>query len=159
MAVTTEYSTEFAAIRDKNLPLDNRDFHSRLRFLRFTFTQGAAAGDVNSLQYLTKLPAGKISVLTDKSKVWFSAFGASRTLDIGFDAYDNPQGTEQSADVDGLLDGEDVSGAGSAAMLGASDGGILEFHSKEGVDIVAKVLGDTIPVGATLKGYLVYVAD
>lgn len=159
MAVTTEYSIEFAAIRNKNLPMDNRDFHSRIRFMKFTFTQGAAAGDVNSLQYLTKLPAGKINVLTDLSKVFFSAFGAARTLDIGWDAYNDVDGDEVAADVDGVLDGEDVSAAGNAALLGASSGGVLPFHSQQGVDIVAKVLGDTIPAAATLKGWIAYTAD
>lgn len=160
MAVTTEYSVEYDAIENNSgLPLDNRDMHAKIRFMKFTFTQGAAAGDANSLAYLAKLPAGKVNVLADLSKVYFSAFGAGRTLDVGFDAYDNPQGTEQSAVIDQFLDGEDVSSAGSALLVGDAVGGVHTFHSKKGVHIVAKCLGDTLPVGDTLLGHIAYTID
>ena len=160
MAVTTEYSTEYAAIENNSgLPLDNRDMHSKIRFMKFTFTQGAAAGDANSLAYLAKLPAGKINVLADLSKIYFSTFGASRTLDVGFDAYDNPQGTEQSAVIDQFLDGEDISSAGNALLTGDAVAGLHQFHSKKGVHVVAKCLGDTMPASATLKGHIAYTID
>jgi hypothetical protein len=160
MAVTTEYSIEYDAIENNSgLPLDNRDMHSKIRFMKFTFTQGAAAGDANSLAYLAKLPAGKINVIADLSKIYHSAFGAGRTLDVGYDAYDNPQGSEQSAVIDALLDGDDISAAGNVLLTGDAVDGIHAFHSKKGVHIVAKCLGDTIPAAATLNGHIAYTID
>lgn len=165
MAVTTEDSDQI--VNMEALPpvrLNTNELGGRLRIARFSFTQGAAAGDANSLVNLVKLPPGKtVTVLKNLSRIVCSAFGAARTLDIGFLAHVNLDGTAVSASIDTLLDGGDVSaiaelalGVGTAALTVENT---MTFNSRTAVEIQAKVLGDTIPAGATLAGYIVYVED
>jgi hypothetical protein len=156
MAVTTENSTEYgyrASLSGYTLQ-EALDAGGKLRVQKFTFTQGAAAGDANSLVNLWKTPPGKVNIITALSQIFCSAFGAGRTLDIGYTAYTNNLGVAVIADVDGFADGLDVSGAAQLAW-GLSPG-IVQLNSQEGVVIQAKVLGDTIPASATLKGVIVY---
>jgi hypothetical protein len=154
MAVTTENSTqidnESATPPVKN---DSCDDRGRLRVKRFDFTQGAAAGDATSTQSLIKIPPGKVNVHLALSRIAFSAFGASRVLDIGYTAYTNPDGTAVAADADGIANDIDVSSAGNANPTGIVGGDeIIQFNSKEGVTIYATVAGGTIPAAATLDG-------
>lgn len=162
-AVTTEYSTQVTnrtTALMKNAPTDDG---AKQRIMYFSFTQGAAAGDANSLAQLAVLPAGKVRLLKTESKFNCSAFGAARTLDIGYLAHTNSAGTAVAASVDTILDGGDVSaaatltcGAGTNALTADPT---IAFDSTTGVTIQAKCLGDTLPAGATLKGYFVYVQD
>lgn len=156
MAVTTENSTEFgyrASVSGYALQ-EMLDAGGKLRVQKVTFTQGAAAGDANSLINMWKTPPGKISIITALSKVYCSAFGAGRTLDIGFTGYVDNDGNDVSASVDALADGLDVS---SAAEIGFGiDPGTVQLDSQEGVVIQAKVLGDTIPIAATVNAIIVY---
>jgi hypothetical protein len=163
-AVTTTDSTEYAnetAAPPVKCPAYTKGGKKRIAY--FSFTQGAAAGDANSLANLCKLPAGKVRVFKTQSEFVCSAFGAGRTLDIGYLAHTKADGTAVAASVDAILDGADVSaaakvicGAGTNAL--GTDPTIL-FDSKEGVSIQAKCLGDTLPVGATLKGFFTYVIE
>lgn len=140
------------------------ELHGRIRIARFTFTQGAAAGDANSTADLVKLPPGKnITLLKNLSRATCSALGAARVLDIGHTGYTNIDGTVVAAAADVLLDGGDVSAAATLAMgagtnaLTANDAFV--FDNKTGVTLQAKVLGGTIPAGATLNGYFTYIED
>jgi len=163
MAVTTEYSTQVSnrsTIGAKNAPTDDG---AKQRIMYFDFTQGAAAGDANSLANLAVLPPGKIRLLKTESKFNCSAFGVGRTLDIGYLAHTTTGGTAVSASIDKILDGADVSGA-ATITCGVGTNALnadptIAFDSVSGVTIQAKCLGDTLPVGATLKGYFVYVQD
>lgn len=164
LAVTTEKSTQ-ETNRTATPPVlaAGNEFNGRVGIAYFSFTQGAAAGDANSLATLCTLPAGKIRLLKTASELVCSAFGAARTLDIGYLAHTKVDGTAVSASIDAILDGADVSaaakvicGAGTNAL--GTDTTIL-FDSKEGVTIQAKCLGDTLPAGATLKGFFKYVID
>lgn len=165
MAVTTENSDQIDN-QEASPPvrLNTNELGGRLRIARFTFTQGAAAGDANSTVDLVKLPPGKtISILKDLCKINHSAFGAGRTLDIGYVAHTDNDGDAVAADVDALLDGADVSAAGNLPM-GTGTGAVgtnnvLTLNTRSAVDIQAICLGDTLPVGATLNGYIVYVED
>lgn len=158
MAVTTEYSAEYTNMTAKPPVLaDAAVSYGKLRLLQFTFTQGAAAGDAGSSAALVKLPAGKVALIGALSRIECSAFGAARTLDIGWDAYKDKNGTAVVADDNGLTDNLDVSAAAAADLtqLAVLGGGIKVFESLNGVVLRATVAGGTIPIAATLKGYVV----
>lgn len=165
MAVTTEKSTQVTNM--EALPpvrLNTNELGGRIRIARFTFTQGAAAGDATSTMDLTKLPVGKtVTVLKSASRIVVSAFGASRTLDIGHTGYTNLDGTVVAAAADVLMDGQDVSAAALIKMgLGtnaftADDS--FTFNARTAPVIQAVVAGGTIPVGATINGWIAYVED
>lgn len=160
MAVTTEKSTQLTSIEaTPPTMLDTRDNHGRLRYARFTFTQGAAAGDIASYQRLVKLPAGKVRVILELSKIRTSAFGAARTLDFGWEAYTKNGAAVAKSDA-GLDAAQDVSAAIGYAPVGT----ILldetkEFDSDTGVVLCTKVAGGTIPAAATISGHVAYVVD
>lgn len=167
MAVTTEDSDQI--VKMEALPptrLRADELGGRMRIARFEFTQGAAAGDANSLVNLVKIPAGKsVMILKNLSRITCSAFGAGRTIDIGHTGYTNTDGTAVSADADILLDGGDLEtaallalGVGTAAGP-ASLNDAFEIDAKSPVTIQAIILGDTIPALATLNGYIVYIQD
>lgn len=161
MAVTTENSDQIdriVAVPPKVVP--THDWHGRLRAARFSFTQGAAAGDATSNQRLVQLPAGKVRVHLALSRVAHSAFGAARTLDLGWEAYTGDDGVAVAADPNGLDDGVDVSSAGSYAPTGTVGGDeTYLFESQEGVVIAAQTNDATIPAAATLKGVIYYSVD
>jgi hypothetical protein len=163
MAVTTEKSTQLNNV-DAKPPVMNHasQSHGRLRVMAFEFTQGAAAGDANSLMNLVQLPAGKLRCYFSNSWLANSAFGAARTLDVGWTAYVDPDGVAVAASVDGFDADIDVSGAAAAALgsdIAAANGKMVDFDSRDGVLIQAKVIAGTIPAAATLKGYIVYAQD
>ena len=162
MAVTTENSTEYAltvAVPAK-VPFVHQ-LHGRLRIAFFDFTQGAAAGDATSVARLVKLPAGKVRLLLPLSRIAYSAIGTARTMDLGWEAYNDDDGNDAvAADPNGLDDGVDVAAAGSVnpgGTIGTHETKL--FESAAGVVITAQINDGTIPAAATLKGYFVYVVD
>lgn len=163
MAVTTQYSTQVTN-QTNTPPTKNPPYNEggKLRILYFDFTQ-SGAGDANSLANLVVVPPGKWRLLKNMSVVISSAFGAGRTLDIGYLAHTKADGTAVAASVDAIADGLDVAAAGLDAM-GAGTNALgtdptILFDSKTGVTLQAKCLGDTLPDGATLKGYFIVVAE
>lgn len=169
MAVTNEKSTQYANLTAQP-PVGNptTDWKGVKRIMRYTFTQGGAAGDANSTAELVRLPAGNIRVLAAECNMHRSAFGSARTLDIGFRAYQTvaPSPVQVAEDEDAFLDGLAVSAAGvalwSAGTLGAAFTGLdqsADFNSRDGIDVFATVKGGTIPSGATITGYITYIQD
>ena len=161
MAVTTEDSSQMARIGATPPKVNpTHDWHGRLRTARFSFVQGAAAGDAASFQRLVKLPAGKVRVHLAISRVAHSALGAARTLDLGWEAYTGDDGVAVVADPNGLDDGVDVSGAGNYVPIGTVGGDETKlFESQEGVVIASQNNDGTIPAAATLDGEIFYTVD
>lgn len=162
MAVTTEKSTEYNQATDPRTygRMDAEDTPQKLKSAPFNYTQGAAAGDIGSTQGLVYLPPGRYKVYWFLSRIEWSAFGASRTLDVGLGAYTAEDGTSTAAAAN-LADNDiDVSSAGAAAMgsdFAAGTGGVTELKvGSGGIGVFATVAGGTIPAAATLKGYLAY---
>lgn len=154
MAVTVEDSAQLAE-GYRGRPTDN---HGKLRFAYFSFTQGAAAGDVNSEANLCKLPQGAKRILPGLSRVSTSAFGGGRTLDIGFRAYDRQVGEDlQAEELDALVDGMDVSSAVNGAAFGT--GIKYDVYSRTEMTVAAQVRGNSIPAGATIEGYVAYLYE
>lgn len=162
MAVTQEKSTELNNFQVTSPPVMNEthQYGGRKRTMQFNFTQGAAAGDAGSLAELIKLPAGRVTVFLNESRYTVSAFGAARTSDLGWLAYEDENGTAVAADPNGLDDGADVSGAATITPTGTIGGNELkEFQSKGGVTITQQTNDGTIPIGATISGYITYQHD
>ena len=159
MAVTAGKSN-LLTNADAGVANEPHDASGRLKVVRFSYTQ-AGAGDANSTVELVKLPRGRLRIYGVMSRIAFSAFGASRVLDIGWRAYEDFAGATVAADPDGIDNDINVASAGISALgnaLAATDD-TLEIESGTGVTIFATVAGGTIPDAATLTGYIVYAKD
>lgn len=161
MATTTQDSAQLAnSAAEPRVMNPTTDAHGRLRFARFSFTQ-SGAGDAGSIARLVRLPKGRVRVILPLSRVAFSAMGASRTMDVGWESYAEADGSgDVAADPNGLDDGVDVSSAG-AVVPGGTLGGdeTLLFDTLAGVVLTAQINDGTIPDGATLSGHVAYVMD
>lgn len=154
MAVTTEYSDVATAQRSASLTVDSDLYSGRVVPITFSFTQGAAAGDVNSLAVLFQTPT-QARLLALQSWLRHSAFGAARLLSVGWLAYTDEYGDPQVADYDGLTSALDVALAGVKQVGLTPTAGISHFFATPRW-LVAQVTGDTIPAGATLSGTFLF---
>ena len=165
MAITQQQSTQMQALEARPpVGIPTTDWKGVKRILRFEFTQGAAAGDVGSTAELVRLPVGNTRVFLHESWLHHSAFGAARTLDIGWRAYRSAdaQTPNQVEDPNGLVAALDVSTEDFIRMsvtgtLGGDDTRL--FTAGAAASLFATVSGGTIPAGATLTGYFTYVQD
>ena len=162
MAVTTQESTEYTNAYSTSPVVANptSSVHGKVRIAYFTHDQ-SGAGDATSSVALCKLPAGRVRVLLSSSNAYVNWTTASATLDLGWDAYEDIDGTAVAADPDGLLDGLDVDAVGYQ-NFGADQtatGGTYLFESKDGVVIRATSQDVAIADGDDLVGYLMYVVD
>ena len=166
--MTQEKSTQIQNLEAQPpIGIPTTDWKGVKRIMRFTFTQGGANGPVGSTAELVRLPAGNIRVLLEECHMHRTAFGASGSLDIGWQAYSKPDGTTVDADADALVDGLNVVSAGDglwgASSQGAGSGVDADksflIESKSGVTVQATVAGGNIPAGAKLTGYVTYVQD
>lgn len=156
MATSNESSAQYTAQTTYNSMLQSPD-HGRVKCLTFEHTQ-VNAGDATSVQSLIKLPAGRIRVLTNISKFRNSAFGAARTLDVGYAAYTNLAGTAVVADPDFFSSAVDVSSAALTLMDESTTPDLSHaLDSTTGIVVNSTVSGGTIPAAATIKGYVLYV--
>ena len=161
MAITTQDSAQLAnTAAEPRVMNPTTEAHGRLRFARFSYTQ-SGAGDAGSVARLIRLPKGRVRIVLPLSRVAFSAMGASRTLDLGWEAYAAADGSgDVAADPNGLDDGVDVSSAGAVVPAGTvgSDETML-FDSMAGIVLTAQINDGTIPDAATLSGHIAYVMD
>ncbi len=162
MAITTQKSNQVTAAtsRTATTALNTTEDYGKLRTKAFDFTQ-SGAGDIGSTVDLIKLPPGKVKILFNLSHWAFSAFGAARTLDIGYAAYKDATGTTVAASANAFDDDVDVSAALSNVVLGSDVTGlkVATFTTLEGLTIFATVAGGTIPANATLNGYFTFVVE
>jgi len=152
MAVTTE-STLMLKIEEATVAGPYPGFDKdklRVGAVPFDFTQGVAAGDATSMQRLRKMPPGKhfvIGIVLARS-----AFGATRVLDIGYEAHTKSDGTTAVAvSADAFQVDLDVAAAGiSFIPINAA------MDSLSGYVVFATVGTSTIPAAATPKGSILY---
>lgn len=133
-----------------------KENHSKVRFAHFNLDAVAVAGDANTTIELCKLPPGPVRVIPELSRVKNSAFGASRVLKIGHRAYqnrDNPSLAQIAEDDDAFGSALDMATATTQKVGSAVK---FDVYSKEGITVFATVTGGTIPVGATLDGFIAY---
>ena len=137
------------------------DDHGKLRFEYFELAPVAVAGDANTTIDLCELPPGAVRILPFMSRIKTSAFGASRTLDIGHRAYAKADyvngGSDEPENEVAFVTAKDV----SAQVANDAWSTVLKYDvfSKAGVMIFAKVEGGTIPVAATLSGLVAYIYE
>lgn len=163
MSVTNQFSTEAARVRD---PRANGNvsvaYFRDLEVMPFTFTQ-SGAGNATSTATLIQLQQGRYRIYPKLSFINWTAFGASRVLDIGLSAYTAEDGSTVSIADAKFDDNIDVSSAGGAAMgsdLAAADSIGVDVlvggsSNTDGARIIATVAGGTIPDAAVLRGYVV----
>jgi hypothetical protein len=135
-------------------------WNGKMRFYEFDYTQSGIATIADTMAAI-KLPAGKVRLVLPLCRIAFSAGGASSTMDVGWEAYTDSDGTTAvAADPNGLDDGIDTSGAGSS-VLGGTVGGAETylFDSLDGVTITLQINDTAFPDAGTLKGYFVAVME
>ena len=161
MATTTQYSTEYdTAHVSKTGNLESNTQGGRVRCAYFSATQDGA-GDAGSSIALVKLPAGKVRLLASQSKAYVGFATDSATLDMGWDAYTNIDGTAVAADANGIDDGVDVDTAGYQTFGSAltATGGTKLFESQGGVVIRATSADVALADADVISGYVMYVVD
>ena len=160
---TAQFSNEANRVRDPRANgFVSPAYFRNLEAMPFTFTQ-SGAGNAGSTATLITLQKGRYRIFPRSSYVNWTAFGASRVLDIGLSAYTAEDGSTVSISAARFDDDVDVSAAGGAFMgsdLSAADSIGVDVlvggtSNTDGASIVATVAGGTIPDGAILRGYLV----
>lgn len=160
MAQTFLNSTQIAKFLAGGIKNLTTDVLGRMRKYRFDFDQGAAAGDIGSTVSLIQIPPGSTRIYLRDCLVAFSAFGAARTLNIGYAAYKDRDGNDVAAAPAAFVSALDVSAAGTSSFAGVVGGEeSFLFESQDAVTILATVAGGTIPVDATLNGDTTLVRD
>lgn len=157
MAVTETLANHMLADA-RPYPIDE---HGKLRFLCATIVQGAAAGDAGSTVIIGDLPSGRVRVLPHLSRYKVTALGASRTMDIGHEAYydrADPTDTGEADDDNAFADNIDVSSATDAAFPVLA-GTFFDMYSTKGVRLYATVDGGTIPAAAVFEFAIAYLYE
>jgi hypothetical protein len=151
---STEYGNYSVSPRKKNKP---EVWGSKLRSSTCTLTFTAAGyttattGDVA----LLRLPAGRIRLFPDLSRLICAQGTSTSDLDIGWAAY-TTEGVAVVADENGLGDSIDVGGGAIDAALTLPAGAWKEFISDSGVDIVCSFDTANSPASGDLQLLLVY---
>lgn len=122
--------------------------------LRFGLT--AVAGVDGEIFLLRQLPPGRFVVYPRLSYLQIDALGASRVIAVGYQAYTDETGAAVAAAASAFDSGVSVASAVNlqlGASAAAGTGGIFEFNSRSGVNLVATVTGGTVPASSKINGY------
>lgn len=156
MAITIQKTTEYTQQEGKLS--ENRQYWpaegGKLRVAHFTLPATTVTGDDGSSVELVRIPQGKVRILPGLSRMVVSALGSSRVMDLGVRAYVASDGkTAVAAILNDFVNDRDVSGA-TDSTFGTTVK--KDYFSATGLTICALVTGGTIPIGATMSGYVVY---
>lgn len=160
MTVTTQKSDQLAlGDLTPDEKINASEFTGKARIAYVSFTQ-VGVGDVGSTIDLCKLPAGRVRVLGSASFLSTSAQSTARTLSVGNAAYTGIDGVAVAASVNSVKAAYSTASAALTRLdpAAGADPSVL-FISKDGVTLQGVVAGDTIPDGATVKGWIAYVTD
>lgn len=132
------------------------DVSAKLRAAFFSKTYTAAEQGTTGEMNIVKLPAGKIRVFPDLSRVFVPDGASGMTIDVGNRKYIGQDGVEVIEDDNSLHDNGACGSGDLDAALALPAVGYIEFDSQDGVIIYASF--DTAgPDGAdTLTGYIVF---
>lgn len=165
MAVTTQESDLYAFQTNSTSNIGEffASENGKLHAAYFVHDQ-SGAGEAGSSVALVRLPPGRVRLILPLSYLYVNWTTASATLDLGWDAYTDIDGSAVVADPDGLIDGLDVE---SADVFGAEElttlaglaasGWTKLFESKSGVVIRATSPG-AIASGDDISGVLTYLS-
>lgn len=168
MAVTNEYGVEYtqALITKPTSHLNTSTWGGRLRGAYVSHVQGASAGDATSDVTIWKVPPGTVRLILPMSFLYVNWTTPSATLDIGWGAYTDLNGTAVAADPNGLVDGLDVDTADVQAfeelttLAGlAATGYTKVFSSRDGVDLKLTSSDVALAAASSVYGMLVYMQD
>lgn len=154
---TPQYGGDLA---NRLYPMDEG---GKLRILRASIAALAAAGDIGTTIELCRIPQGRSRLLPYMSRLWTTAYGAARVLDIGVRAYYGSDGkTVVAENANQIANDIDVSAALAASMIDPTSH--IDYFAQASVDerdkgpmIFATIAGGTIPVGATLEAMFVFI--
>ncbi len=138
---------------------------AKVRYAYGSVAALAAAADIASTMDLVRIPQGRVRVLPFLSRIWCSAYGSSRVLDIGTRAYIASGGNTVVAEsANQFANDTDVSAALANAVMGTVSH--IDFYSQCSVDektkgpmIFATIAGGTIPIGGTFEIMLAYMQN
>lgn len=127
----------------------------RVQYFDFTVTTELAIDDeVN----IVRLPSGRKRIFPALCVLTPSTHGSSRTANVGFRAYTDPDATPSavSEDPDGLAT---LLGTNVSTDVAFDVAGTVLINSEEEVDLFIQVKGGTVAVNETYSGYIVYSLD
>ena len=146
-----------AVLGNRLLGLYDRGGHIKAQRFTYTNDSGGALADGSIVKLCTVGPC----LILPSTHFATSAFGASRTLDMGVQEYVDVDGEVVASDIDALIDGLDVSSAVAhkvvgtdTASLALGDGLVVSGQA----DILAKVIGGTLPTSGTVHGVIYYIS-
>lgn len=145
--------TESRGLGERLLGLYNRGGVVKAYRITYVNDSGGALADGSIVQLCT-VPAG---IILPHSFITTSAFGAARTLDMGTQEYIDTNGDTVASDIDALFDGLDVSAALTNKEVGTDTNSLAKGDGlivTGQVDILAKVIGGTLPVSGTIEGFI-----
>ena len=130
------------------------DVIGKLHVARFSYTHaaGAGTGEIN----LVELPAGKITIYSDLSRIVTSQFAASADLHLGYRAYTGSDGVAVVEDDNAFLDNSDVAAAAVDSAWVLPAGGYTSFDTRNGLLIYAMVDTGNIEDTDTIAGWVAY---
>lgn len=160
MPVVTSESTQYENAYTDVPPVMNEGWGAKMRQLDFTAVN-VGGGDAGSSVALIKLPPGRVILMLTASQAYVNWTTTAAKLDLGWDAYEDPDGNAVAADPDGLIDGLNVDTVGIfdlnsnvAALL--LTGGNYTFNSKNGVTIRATSQDTALAANDDIAGFLAY---
>jgi hypothetical protein len=150
-------STQFDTLESNlgNKHLGKYDRGGVVQAVRFTYTNDS--GDALADGDIVKLAKVANCLILPNSFLFSSAMGTGRTLDVGVQEYVDYNGTTVASNIDALLDGLDVSAAVEMKIFGEDTASLTRpagLEIKGQADILAKIIGGTLPANGTLKGML-----
>jgi len=163
MAITTQKSDQLTNLDASPSVIENsHNLHGRLRVAYFKHTQ-SGTGDAGSSFEAVRLPPGKVRILGSLCNLQVSVAASTPTIDVGWDAYTDLDGTAVAADPDGIVDGmsvttnvgKDLVGTATTGVLG---GATMAFESQDAVSIRITSVVARADAEVT-EGYIVYVQD
>jgi len=136
------------------------EHHGRIRLAFFDWANGLVAGDAGGVISILKLPAGKVRLLGNMSYIYHNMTTGGNTVEIGWLAYKDIDGTDVAADPNGLDTAISVEAAGTISIgtVLVAECAQKLFESQEGVMLTLTSVG-IIAASDVLQGCIAYVLD
>lgn len=152
---STQYSNYVTSPMTANKP---SDWGAKLRCseAKLTFTAAgyttASAGDIS----LIRMPAGRVRILSDLSRIIIPAGTSTSDFDLGYGAYVGADNVAVVADPNALDDSVDVGGGAIDAAPTLPANGELVIESRSGFDIVCSFDTANSPASGDMYVRIVY---
>ena len=126
----------------------------RLSYSKLTFTAAGFTSAANGDLFLTRMPAGRIRILGDLSRVICPAATATSDLDIGRSAYTGEDNVAVTASNNAFADSIDV--GGGAINQALATGSVFEISARSGWDLVCSFDTANSPASGDLIVLIAY---